>query len=240
MVDLSFSRLQTALFLTSLDSTRMLELATAIRNAAGGLLDADPMMLPLPSDSPPEIPRLTLRSSDRQWACQVSGNRLDLVFELSPDDLGTADFPDTAERQAHICSGIWKAIESEYGASGRRIGIVSTFLGVPGNAAQFLREMLLLPARSPDPHELQLHVLHNMFLGGTMVNRWTRCIGSTHIPIAEKEDIVRVEIDVNTLSEQSYPLNASSIHSFTEGTKELVLSTISALFEENSSGERIF
>jgi len=113
MVDLSFSRLQTALFLTSLDSTRMLELATAIRNAAGGLLDADPMMLPLPSDSPPEIPRLTLRSSDRQWACQMSGNRLDLVFELSPDDLGTADFSDTAERQAHICSGIWKAIESD-------------------------------------------------------------------------------------------------------------------------------
>ncbi len=240
MIKLYFARLQTALFLTSLDTTQKLDLATTIRDASNGLLGADPFVLPIPPDAPPELPRLILKSGDGSWAYLVAGNRVDFVFELPSDKLGTVELADIVERQKHVGSTIWKAIQSKYSASGNRIGVVSLFVGLPENSVNLLRSSFLSSSDAPEPHELQLHALHRMTLGSTMINRWTRCIAGESPPEARFRGSLRVEIDINTLAEQSFSLTSTSILNFTDNAKNLVLDTIASLFEDTPSGTKVF
>jgi hypothetical protein len=240
MIELHFARLQTALFLTSLDMTQKLDLAITIRDASNGLLSTDPLILPVPSDAPPEIPRLVLRSSDGRWTYQVSSNRLDFVFELPPDKREGVEFVEIVEKQAHIGSIIWKTIQPKYSASGNRIGVVSLFVGSPENSVQFLRSRFMLPSDAPEPHELQLHALHRIALGTVTVNRWTRCIVGEPSPRARSRGSLRVEIDINTVPEQSFSLTSAKILNLTDNAKGLVLDTLASLFEDSSSRVGVF
>ena len=240
MVELHFARLQTALFLTSLDTVKKLDLAMAIRSASGGLLDADPLMLPIPPNAPPELPRLQLRSGDGHWVYQVTGNRLDFVFEPPFDKLGDIEFADTIQRQAQINGSIWDAIQAEYSASGSRIGIVSLFVSLPGDPVRVLQTRFMQPSNAPTPHQLQLHALHKMVLGEIPINRWVRCIAG-ELPLESgSQDSLRVEIDVNTLPERHFGLGSAAILGFADKVKGLVLNTAASLFEDTPSGERIF
>jgi hypothetical protein len=241
MLELNLARLQIALFLTSLDTTKMLDLATTIRDSSNGLLDADPLMLPIPSDAPLEFPRLILKSSDGRWTYQVFGNRLDFIFELPPDALGASEFCEIIKRQAYIGSTVWDAIQPKFSASGNRIGVVSLFAGSPEDSVQILRSRFMLPSDAPKPHVLQLHTLHRTALGSITVNRWTRCMAGEFI-IAEtkRRDLLRVEIDINTIPEQRFSLTSAKIISFAEDVRGLVLATLASLFEDSPSGERIF
>src|SRR5437764_13935391 len=53
-------------------------------------LNAEPVTLPLPADSPPEIPRIILQSRDGQLKLQTGPSRLDVLQEaedISPESL---------------------------------------------------------------------------------------------------------------------------------------------------------
>jgi len=232
MIELDLVRLQTALFLASLDITQKLDLATTIRDASHGLLIADPLLLPIPADAPSELPRLQIKSSDRYWMYQVSGNRFDFVFELPPNKRGTAEFAEIIEKQAQMGSAIWEAIQPKFNASGNRIGIMSQFVSSPENPVQLLRSRFMSSSDAPEPHELQLHVLHKMASGAITVNRWTRCVAGEPPSRAEAQGSLRVEIDINTLPEQSFGLTSAKILNFSDGVKGLVLDTLTALFED--------
>lgn len=240
MTDLLLVRLQTALFLSTLDLTSKLDLATVIRDGSGALLDADPLILPVPADAPHEVPRLIQRSRDERWICQVAGNRLDIVFQLPPGNQGSTDFQGIARQQAQVGSAIWQAIQTRCNASGNRIGIVSTFRGIMEEAARTLRDRFLIPSNAPEPHELQLHALHSMTLNDVMVNRWTRCTAGPSRSPSSDQGVIQVEIDINTLAAHPLDLTPSRITSFIEGGVNLVLSTMESLFNDSASVERVF
>ena len=240
MIQLHFARLQTALFLTSLDITQKLDLATNIRDASGGLLGADPIVLPVPSEGPPEIPRLILKSSDGLWTYQVSGNRIDLIFELPPANLGTVDYAEIVDKQADISGAVWETIQPKHSISGNRIGLVSLFLGSPENPVRFLRSQFITPTDAPEPHELQLHALHRMLLGSVTVNRWVRCIVGEPPPKLRPQGSLRVELDINTVPGQNFGLTSGKISKFTHDAKGLALDTLASLFEGNSSKTGVF
>lgn len=234
MVDLSFVRLQTAIFLTALDLTRKLDLAVAVRKASDSLFDADPLIVPIPADAPPEIPRLQVRSRDGRWTCLVAGSRMDIVFELPPDRHGTTGFDQAVADQAVVCKSTWSALQSEYAAVGNRIGIVSLFLGTADNAIQLVRTRFLLPSDAPEPHELQLHALHRMTLGPDGINRWTRCVASA------SEGLIQLEVDINTLPEQRFNVTPANIQHFSEKVRSLVTDTKASLFQGDSPTAGVF
>ena len=240
MVELNLARLQTAVFLTSLDTTRKLDLAMAIRQASGELLDADPLMLPIPSDAPPEMPRLRIKSDDGYWTCQVTGNRLDLILEIPHDTLGIAESTQTIHRQAQILSSLWEDLQHNFGAAANRMGLVSRFVGPLDNAVEVLRERFLLPSNAPEPHELQLHVLHKMMLGDTPVNRWTRCLSAASSPFSDTQGWIQVDIDVNTVPDHLFTVTPSSLTGFATMVEHLVLDTPMSLFHEDSDTLEVF
>ena len=236
----AFVRLQTAVFLSTLNLKPILDLAKTIQDTSNGLLDIDPIVLPVPSDAPAEIPRIILKGAHERWVYQVCASRLDFVFQLPQSELGKAEFGTIIRQQADVSAAIWGAISAKFNASGNRIGIVSTFLSVTDSAVRSLRSRFLPSSTAPEPHELQLHALHRIALGDVLVNRWTRCIAGQAQSANPPQESMRIEIDVNTLPEHVFAVTPSGILKFTEGATELVLNTMESLFGDNPAVERVF
>ena len=233
-------RLQIALFLSTLDLTSGLDLASAIRDISGRVLDGDPLILPVPGDAPQEVPRVIQVSRDERRTCQVAGNRLDIVFQLPSDTGGSADFQGIARQHAQVSSAIWQVLQSRFKASGYRIGIVSTFRATAEEAARTLRQRFLIPSNAPEPHELQLHVLHTLTLQGVMVNRWARCLAMPSRSPGLGSGVIQLDIDINTLADHPLDVTSSGIIGFIENGIHLVLSTRDSLFSQSESVERVF
>lgn len=51
-----------------------------IDEAFEGVFDKMPTIVPIPEDAPPEIPRVTMQSSDGAYVCNISINRIDFVM----------------------------------------------------------------------------------------------------------------------------------------------------------------
>jgi hypothetical protein len=240
MTEFLLVRLQIALFLSTLDLTSKLDLAAAIRDASGRILDADPLILPVPGDAPHEVPRVIQASRDEQWICQVAGNRLDIVFQTPSKTEGNTNFQGIARQQAQVSSAIWEVLQSRFKASGHRIGMVSTFRATVEEAARTLRRRFLIPSNAPEPHELQLHVLHTLTLRDLLVNRWTRCSAGPLPSPGPGPGVFQLDIDINTLADRPLDLTPSRIVGFIENGILLVLSTRDSLFSESEYVERVF
>lgn len=231
---------QIALFLTTLDTRKMLNLARAIQEASDDLLDSDPLVLPFPADAPSEFPKLRLNSNDRHWVFQVAGTRLDFFYERSSSQQEMEAFDEIVDKQAQIYGNIWQILQKQYNASGNRIGVIGKFGSSPENAIQILKSRFITPSDAPDQHQLQLHALHKMPLGGVEINRWTRCTATKSALEGGSEGSLRVEIDINTFPDQHFDLTPAKILNFTDNAKGLILDTMTSLFEDNSSVRKVF
>lgn len=240
MIEFSVLQSQIALFLTTLDARKMLNLAVAIQEASADLLDSDPLVLPLPPDAPPEFPRLRLNSSDGYWIFQVAGTRLDFFYERSFSQQGMEAFEEIVDRQAQIYSNIWKMLQEKYTASGSRIGVIGKFGSSPQNAVQILKSKFMAISDAAEQHELQLHALHKLSLGGVEINRWTRCAATKSDSEGGSKNLLRVEIDINTSPDQPFDLTPVKILDFINDAKGLILDTMASLFEDKPAGKKVF
>jgi hypothetical protein len=71
-------QLQFALFFDNVDN-RPDKLISKIDEALDGVFDQIPTILPIPSDAPPEIPRVNMVSSNGVYLCNIAKNRIDFI-----------------------------------------------------------------------------------------------------------------------------------------------------------------
>lgn len=166
------------------------------------IFDGDPVILPPGPGLPPEIPRVTIRSNDRQWRLQVASNRLDVFWEgqtglpvLDADDFTQAvvgtirAYSELSERirfmrMAYV---VRRLAESE--SPSREL------------AAHFCRaELLEGPLKRPEHFELHAHKKY-MPAELPEVNSWVRW---TTARIADADiPVLSVLQDLNTLAEDT-------------------------------------
>ena len=65
---------------SSLDLTDSLETAKSLRSKLQYKLDGEPIVLPVPENTPSHIPRISLRSKDGNYTCDVSSDKLTLSY----------------------------------------------------------------------------------------------------------------------------------------------------------------
>lgn len=77
--------LQLALFFETPES-RPDKLANKIEDTVKDVFDQMPNIIPLPSDAPPEIPRVMMQSSDEIFICNIGNNRVDFIGNFANVD----------------------------------------------------------------------------------------------------------------------------------------------------------
>lgn len=161
--------------------------------------DGDTTVLPIPSDAPREIPRLTLLSSDNKIKLEIAVSRVNLFKYRKEDATGIDE-----NSFLKICSDVFKEYIDCTSAKVGRLALVivkSLEDSNPGLtlARHFCKDELMVePFNRPERFEIHSHKKYK--LSNFNVNSWVRC--KSGILKKDNVSIILVEQDINTLSEE--------------------------------------
>lgn len=93
-----------------------------LNNAMLNMFDMMPTMLPLPPDVPPEVPLVILKGSDNGYSCNISRNRIDLIFTpKKPDQNITSNISDFISKAKAFSKYVFDNQENV------RVGLISRY-----------------------------------------------------------------------------------------------------------------
>jgi len=167
----------------------------------GELFDAAPVSMPLPSESPSEIPRIILQSSDGRSKLELAPSRANMFWlrQADTDEIKAEDFLGLATNL------LWEYTATVNGKVGR-IAVVLNRYVKHENPGEFLAQHFCkdkwqtAPFNRPESFEIHAHkryVLNNQF----NINSWVRCKTGL-IKLPDQQKIILVEQDINTFPEE--------------------------------------
>ena len=200
-------------------------------------LDGDPMVLPVPAEAPPELPRIVLRDAAESLQFQVAVSRSDLYLQRQgPAPLDTAAFFNRAAEAMEVLLGVLEVRPGRLAATG-------TYYYICSDPAEFLVSRLAKEdlAGSGGPlsglRAFELHTLRRFdLLEGLSVNSWTRCKAGSVTEAGRSRPAVVLERDLNTLPEEikTRHFSGDDIRAFLMTANEQFLPPVEALFSEES------
>lgn len=177
---------------------------------------------------PPEMARLALVTGDRQWALELAPAKLALRRANTGNLTFERFFEDLIDRTADTHT--WLAENMNLRVW--RIGLVAQFVcQTRSSAGERIAEYFLQPrARQGQPiHEAQVGVLARLTLANRFVNRWLR-VRPLRTNDARRLDLAaQIEIDVNTMVEETAHKTGRDITEFLEGIREHLATDIPVL-----------
>lgn len=175
----------------------------------GNELDGEPLAIPVPVGTAPEIPRIILSSKDQSRRVEISSLRVDVRWQRksTTPELSLADFSRFSQR---VFASLHKITNT---GPGRLALVVGRFQldDTPGKALarhfckpEWLADESEAGQKGPlnRPEEFELHAFKKFTLDSLEVNSWVRCKTPTISVNNEERRVIFVEQDLNTLAEE--------------------------------------
>ena len=213
-LDLRLKGLQTGLFLRSIDMSKKLKLAQDVISASGSLLDADPVLLPIPESAPPEFPRLIFRNESGNVSFNLSLNRANFGMNYEADG---SVFPDQGVFEQYVSSliSVTRLIVESYNASFKRIGFVlDLFSRLQRSSNILIKDTFLKGGYFDNAYQIELNTLHQLTLVNFQANRWLRLKSLRSISDPSDDLAVQILLDINTIPEEIYDIGIAEIEGF--------------------------
>lgn len=240
------------LFLRKLDVADYKKLAEALPWRLPELDGQGQVANEVPKNAPADAPRARFASADQRKVLEVAPAKLQfrmLPGELVPIEGGAPNqrslkplgIAESFAEFLPMAMKVHSVFNEHYGATANRIGLmVELFAGMGGSANQRMQKVLLSSGNhfGDRLNELEIRALSKPTLDGDrMVNRWVKVR-----PLRSNDDrradlALGVEIDINTLPEDSYDLAADQIEKFIKSVQKHIEENIpllseAALFED--------
>jgi hypothetical protein len=178
--------------------------------------DGPMQVLPLPTNTPPDIPHVHLQSSDAQWHLNMAPARIDSIWNNLPMQAS----PSVAS-VAQQCAEVQEYYLSEYHhAQVARLALVISRTCPVENPAQILIQQFCnewsqgQPFKHSGSFEIHNHKVYTPPTEGIdyQINSWVRC--KTAALVADNRPVILVEQDLNTLENTIRRFNADQIRAF--------------------------
>lgn len=162
----------------------------------------DPMVLPIPADAPPEIPRITLRDQSGAMELHIALSRSDLYINRRPGTDFIAE--EVTEEGIEILERVLDVLEVRPG----RLAAIGSYFFKCDEPAALLVEHFCKNQWAEGPfanlNAFEVHAHRRLtLLEGLTVNSWIRCkIGNVNEPNVSHAAAI-IERDVNTLAEEA-------------------------------------
>jgi hypothetical protein len=221
-MDFRLSQAQSVVFLSAIDRSKI-TIATSVTKAIPDLAEVDPIILPIPDDAPPEVPRIIIQNELKGRGFHFSPSRIDLFmsFSNSPPASQLAELCKPLEQDTGT---LWASLQSTASARGHRLAFVATFAAETDNAASVLSTEFIRPVHARDAAEAQVHFLHKMTLGTHNVNRWARLHS-----LETKPGTLNLLVDVNTVAENVFDVTRDELSVFLGGAVRIIQETVATL-----------
>ena len=153
---------------------------------------------PLPSDAPPELPRVTLQSEDGVWRFNAAPARIDLFWTSRFINPETTDIVSS-------CSAILSSYAQVSGTRVGRLALVLLWASDIDNPAQELidrfcnTESRNRQFRNSSNFEVHNHKRYHLLSAGVDINSWVKC----RTGLLLQKPAVIIEQDLNTLEDRT-------------------------------------
>lgn len=207
--------IQAAIF-SPINLSDKLKVAQGIREGLNGILDGEPLIMPIPEDAPPEIPRIILKSKDGTYSCNVNTGRIGLIFnEKSEPKLSLANAKKQILPLFRKLSEI--VVDQKIANEINRLGLVfNFFIKLSESGTKFLVERFLKQIPSGPPYETRIHLLYHDRIKNYEINKWIKISPLRKVKDKSDDTALSFIIDINTSSEmiERYKFNKKAIDNF--------------------------
>lgn len=227
MADLRFfiQNIQSVLFIENFAFRNKLGIASKINEAVNNLFDGDPIMLDLPIDAPPEIPRIQLKDIKPNYSLNFSPIRIDFFYNEPQKPEKSLDL--LKNDYLKNWSKIIDLVKGEYHLGTTRLALViKASSEIEKGSNLFIQSTFLGGAPFfENTYSLEIHALEKTLLNSFNINRWFRI--KTARTQAGQDNILFIEADVNTLPEKPKDYDVEEIKAFFEKSFAFIKSNFS-------------
>jgi hypothetical protein len=205
--------------------TNKLKVANAINDNLSYLFDSDPIILPLPEDAPPEIPRIQMFSKDKRYSLSIASNRIDFIFQYKEEDEKSFPIPGFFGKFLTIFQYFSENLHTQFTRSAMVTNWIIELENI--SASEFLLNKYIQD-KTPivKPCELELHYLTKGLAAEFEINKWVRIKSARKMSEPEKNNLVVFLIDINTVAEKTYEFDKDSLQRFLEQSSRITEETI--------------
>lgn len=220
--------IQGVLFIENFAFRNKLEVASKINDAVNNLFDGDPVMLDLPPEAIPEIPRIQLKDSNAVYSLNFSPVRVDFFYNEPGKPEKTLD--SLIDNYLKYLFGIVELIKAAYNLGVPRIALVLKTLGEmeAGSNLFVYKKFLGENHFFKDASALEIHALEKTTIKDYHINRWLR-MRTTGLP----GNILSAEIDINTMPERHTDFDLEKIKDFYKTSLEFARQNFLNCFGES-------
>lgn len=198
---------------------------------------------------PPDAPRVRFTSKDGRLLLELAPAKLQLRMipgklekgENNQMNLTLSDFEEAFKAFIPMATRVHSVFNEHYGLVANRAGVLTEFIGVLGQSAnqrmqeEFFGGKMHFGERI---HEMNIAALAKTVLvdgSERQVNRWTRLntMRSNDASAPVPDGALQVQIDINTLPEDTYDFTAAEFEKFLNGVHSHIATKVDVLSNDN-------
>ena len=210
------------------DLTNKIAAANSMNEKVKHVFDGEPILFPIPTDAPPEIPRIILTSRDQKYRCNFALDRLNLLY--TEQGKPNKELNDLREQYLALLRRIAEVVKGEWKADVFRLGFVVRSLAFPSDPVGLIKNTFIREGALKTPRQLEVHVLDRMTWDKLEINRWYRLSSAEIAGATGESKALSVLFDFNTIPEKRYDFGADSIIAFYDRASAYVSESLKTLF----------
>jgi len=226
--------IQGVLFIQNFAFRNKLVIASKINEALNNLFDGDPIMLDLPPEAPPEIPRIQLKDHNAVYILNFSPIRIDFLYSEPGKPEKTLD--SLSDAYLKYLFRIVELIKTDYHLPIPRMALVlKTLSEMETESGLFAHDKFL--GGNPffkGASKLEIHALEKTTMKDYNVNRWFRIrtgvTAGVGLPVNEKA--LYVEVDINTIPGTVLDFDTEKIKDFYKNSLDFARQNFLSCFGE--------
>lgn len=211
-MEILIKSIQVALFTPSIDLSEKINLSSYFLKGSNNLFDGEPIILPLPNDAPPEIPRIILKNKEQTYTLQITTNRIDFIYEDKSADSKKNTLTELQTQYLSHLSNITKTLISEIGSKVSRLGFIPVLQYKIDNATSYIIKTYFKDSKlTQSTEEINFGILHKIKINEQPTNIWLR-VNSFNKPGDKLNNkLVVLLFDINTPQELVLDLKQKDI-----------------------------
>lgn len=225
-MNIRIDTLRLVMFTSGIVIENKLKVAGDIKNRLPDTFDDDPVILPVPENLPPEIPRILLKSKDDRYTLLITKDRVNLEYRYEFNET-RSEIPVSEIFEKFLT--IFQYVKDDlFGTVIRVVNTqiwkmkLETISPVEYILSKYIRE------DSPvvRPQRIELHYLTKEVITDFEINKEVYIKTGSKTQLAEKNNFAVFLISVSTSTEKPYRFDRKSLEKFLKESNQVIEETL--------------
>lgn len=228
---LNLTKFPVAIFFAAQDFGDKLTLSTRLRDSAEGIFDGEALVLPVPENARPELPRIQLQASDNSAVLQLSNVRL--AVEWSNRTGGPVQWNQVMPDYLASLAGLLRVFVGEYAKPLRFALSPQIIFELDSSANEYLARNILQSGRIlRTPHDIKLGFMDRIELAGLPAHFAMNVASARRKDDPERDSAIVLQFEVRSQALPEASFGADQIMGVARGLEAEIERRVRAFLPE--------